>query len=203
MENVYYTPKSKKRVLLPTKKIKSNSKIKTSEFARKYQKSDDIKNFISNINKLEYYSNSNYKGMISFLFTKFKAMEEIDLNDELIDDDKYGKVEIRKIDIDKSVFPKRKPQNISCKVLLKKKEFQKDNKYKSDKYKLGKYSDEKNELQNNKNEKREEYLYSGDKKIKKIKDISIKNYGDTHGDFFSNKNALFSLLNELNKNQNK
>ena len=57
-----------------------------------------------NIHQPIYSPKSDTKNFINFLYSKFDSLKELSLNDELGDG---NLIEIRKIDIDKKVFPKK------------------------------------------------------------------------------------------------
>ena len=62
-------------------------------------------NFISDKKEIKIESYNGQKEIYNFLSSKFKVMEKMNLDDECCYE---GKIEIRKIDIDKNIFPKSK-----------------------------------------------------------------------------------------------
>ena len=76
----------------------------------KYNKDENEKkllDFISDKEKFKIISFDQHQ-IFDFLSSKFKAMEKMDLNDECFE----GEIEIRKVNIDKDIFPKLKRSNI-------------------------------------------------------------------------------------------
>lgn len=163
--NVYSTSKSQKSPIFDSKKN---------------LKSCELFNFKQNINKLDLSPDFNLKGIISFLNSKYKAMEDLDLNDEIIDDE---------YEISKKDFYKLKEKRL------------KSEKKKKNKKKRTNFSPQ-HIRKNNKSVKLIEFPYPKEKKIQKIKRTHISKELKERT-FFSDKNVLFAILDELNKNQNK
>ena len=88
------------------------TKISVINDGKKHKESSSTLN--TNSEKNEYISKNDPKLFIYFLCTKFNALKEVNLNDDLNDG---NPVEIRKVNIDKKIFPKKtnhfKPQKIS------------------------------------------------------------------------------------------
>ena len=159
-----------------------------NHLSKKLEKDEDeqkIINFISDKEKFKIKPYYNQIEVIDFLSSKLRAMGKMDLDDECFE----GKVEIRKIDIDKNVFPKSK--NLKNK--------------KGSTSPKNKYSGEKPKNKTiNKNVK-----INANGKIKKTNIKSIGLLSDLNfeinneikeqelNDFFSNKTLLVSIINEM------
>ena len=148
-----------------------------NHLSNKNKKDEDeqkIIDFISDKNKFKIKPYYNQLEVVDFLSSKLKAMEKMNLDDECSE----GKVEIRKIDIDKNVFPKSKhsKDKKSSNFPEKTKNHKKNSRRKSKNKKSDKESDSLEDINLTIN------------KDKKEKELS---------NFFSDKSLLVSIINEM------
>ena len=148
--------------------------------------------FISDKDKFNIKPYFNRKEVVDFLSSKLKAMEKMNLDDESCVE---GEIETRKINIDKSIFPKSKhSKNKKDSVSPRKKINKKKNSEKNSE-----------NINNNKN-----IIVDANGKIEKLnmKDINLteairsdigKEIKDKElNQFFSDKTLLDSILSEMN-----
>lgn len=167
-------------------KCHSENNLITNQINEEEQK---ILNFISDKEKFKIKSfDEHHKEVVDFLSSKLKAVEKMNLDDEC----SVGEIEIRKIEIDKDVFPKS--------------EHVKRKKYNFFVEKIKKKNSRKNSR--NKNNKKN-IILNHDGKIEKAKIENIDLIDDINLDiekeikeiesnkFFSNKNLLNSIINEM------
>ena len=154
--------------------VKYYSNNHLSNMHTKDEDEQKIIDFISDKNKFKIKPYYNQLEVVDFLSSKLKAMEKMNLDDECSE----GKVEIRKIDIDKNVFPKSKhsKDKKSSNFPEKTKNHKKNSRRKSKNKKFDKESDslEDINLTINKDEKEKEL-----------------------SNFFSDKSLLVSIINEM------
>ena len=146
--------------------------------------------FISDKEKFKIKPFYDHKEVIDFLSSKLKAMERMDLDDSCIE----GKIEIRKIDIDKNIFPKFKQLKNKKNTISHKK----------------RRDDQKHSSKNSKNKSNNKNIIinvngkierSSMKSMDLVKDISFrinkeKKVTDLE-QLFSGKTLLTTIINEI------
>ena len=160
--------------------------------------------FISDKEKLNINIYHNHQ-ISDFLFSKFKAMEKIDLDDECFE----GEIETRKININKNAFPKSKKFKNEKIINLPEKKTNNHNyspkkprnKNNNNNYYLHKKSENKNSNKNiiiNHNGKVEKPKIESIDLISNINFDEIKEIKEKElVKFFSNKTLLLSIINEM------
>ena len=161
--------------------VKFNSDIHLSNKHLKDENEQKLLYFISDKEKFNIKPYYSHVETVDFLSSKLRAMENMDLDDECSE----GKIETKKINIDKSVFPKSKhSENKKCSSPKKKHSKEKSNNKKNNKNIVvnadGKVEQSKIDLLDDSN-------LDFNKEIKK-KEL---NY------FFSSKTLLISIINEM------
>ena len=152
-----------------------------------------------NIHQIEDIPKNDPKLFIYFLCTKFDALKELSLDDELDD----GKpIEIRKIDIDKKVFPKKnkrvnfsnnKNQNLNSEKITefippKRKQFSCGNVVKSKFYKINDLKEKRN------SDKISEFIFHG-KNFKSPKKLKFHHHHKKHNKY--NKDKEYKIIPSL------
>ena len=157
---------------------------------KKDENEQKLFDFISDKEKFKIKPYFNQKEFVDFLSSKFKAMEKMNLDDEC----HFGKIEIKKINIDKNIFPKlkqskNKNKNFSPQKKRTNKNFSKE--------KPKNKSNNKN-ITINENGKIEK---SSMKSIDLIDEVNFYTNKDKKGrelnQLFSNTSLLASIINEM------
>ena len=147
--------------------------------------------FISDKNKFKIKPYFNQKEAVDFLSSKLRAMEKMNLDDECTE----GKIETKKIIINKKIFPKSKHNNDKKgSTSPKKRKNKKSHPRKNPKDKTNKniiINDNYKIERSNKNKKIDFDDDVVDDINEKIKQNELKN-------FFSGKSTLISIINEIN-----
>ena len=156
--------------------VKYYSDNHLSNKRKKDENEQKIIDFISDKNKFKIKPYYNQIEVVDFLSSKLRAMEKMDLDDECSE----GKVETRKIDIDKNIFPKSKhsKDKKNSNSPEKTKNHEKNSRRKSKNKKTNKESDLFDDINLTTN------------KYEKEKEKELSN-------FFSDKSLLVSIINEM------
>lgn len=196
---------------------KSKSKSSKNQQIIKDDSEQKLIEFISDTKKFNLNSKFDHKGMMKFLFSKFEAMKKLELNDEIIEDTNGNdKIEIRKIDIDKKLFPKSQEKNLykehkSNKTIQIKKiekcdheklieKFIEKESKKSLKNFISKNFHHHHEKRDSHENKKKDDLPENIETITNISNIkSIDPKEGSFPNFFSNKELLYSVLMEMDK----
>ena len=193
---------------------KSSPQISKSKQIIKDISEQRLLEFISDTNKFKIDSKFDHENIMNFLYTKFEAMEKLDLNDELIDDI----VENKKIKSNKKIFQKSQPKNSyknfkSDKTvhIQKHEKLHHDNSTKKS-VQLESGKSQKHFLNSNFGHHHEKHSHHKHKakndlfeKMKTTldKDSNKKNNDSKKRDFthfFSSKELIYSILQEMDKN---
>ena len=172
----------------------ANFKYLSGKLLTKHKKDENeqkLIDFISDKEKFKIKPFYNQEEIVIFLSSKAKAMEKMNLDDEGCLE---GKIETRKINIDKSIFPKSKHSNNKKVAISPKKKLSIKN------HSIKKFGNKSN----NKN-----IIINANGKIEKtsMKSIDLDDYinlninkeikGNNFDQLFSNKALLTSIINEI------
>ena len=155
-----------------------NSDISPLVKNKKDENEQKLLDFISDKKKFKIKPYFNQKEIIDFLSSKLKGMEKMNLNDECT----VGKIETRKINIDKKFFPKSKYLKNNKDSISPEKKINKKNN-----------SRRKSKNKNNKNAK----IDNNGEKNYFVDDTNLYINQIKNESFFSGKTLLNSIINEI------